>query len=242
MRRAPFILLVMAWLVAGGDPPLAAQPYPPPEIVVSGRAEGKVPADRATIHMAVTTRADTAAAAGAENARVQQRVIEALQRLGMDPKRITTAGYHVAQDWRYERGGQPKPQGHVARNTIRVEVAQLEQIGALVDAALAAGANRIDSIEFTASALTEARRSLLAIAIANARADAEAMAKAVGGSLGPLVELSTERPQQAFFPRAGVMAAPAAAAPAGVETQITPREILVEAVVFARWQFTPARQ
>jgi hypothetical protein len=84
MRRAPFILLVMAWLVAGGDPPRAAQPFPPPEIVVSGRAEGKVAADRATIHMAVTTRADTAAAAGAENARVQQRVIEALQRLGMD--------------------------------------------------------------------------------------------------------------------------------------------------------------
>jgi uncharacterized protein YggE len=78
--------------------------------------------------------------------------------------------------------------------------------------------------------------------IANARADAEAMAKAVGGSLGPLAELSTERPQQGIFPRAGGMAATAAAAPAGVETPITPREILVEAVVFARWQFTPARQ
>ncbi len=239
MRRAHLILFAIAMTACNGKPALAAQPGLLPEIVVSGRAEKKIPADRATIQLAVATKGQTAEAAGAENARVHQAVMEALQRLVIDPGRITTAGYYVTQEFRYERGEQPKPDGYIARNTVRVEVTQLDQIGRLIDACLAVGANRVDGIDFSASTAAEARRALLAAAIADARADAEAMAKAAGGSLGPLVELSTERPERGPVPRAGVMAAPA---PGGTaETRITPREIPVESVVFARWQFIPAK-
>jgi len=158
----------------------------------------------------------------------------------VEPKNITTAGYFVTPDLRYERGEQqPKADGYIARNTIRVEISRLDQIGRLLDAALAAGANRIDGIDFMASTATEARRALLAAAIANARADAEEMAKAAGGSLGPLIELSTEGPQRPVPLRVGAMAAPSAVG--GAQTQITPREVLVETVVFARWQFVPAK-
>ncbi len=240
MCRAHSMLLVGVCLVASVAAALAAETAAPPHIVVSGHAEKRIPADRAAIQIAVETKAQTADAAGAENARVQQAVLEALQRLGVDSKNITTAGYFVTQDFRYERGEQqPKAGGYIARNTIRVEVTRLDQIGRLIDASLAAGANRIDGIDFTASTATEARRALLAAAIANARADAEEMAKAAGGSLGSLIELSTERPQQPVPLRVGAMAVPSAVG--GAQTQITPREIPVEAVVFARWQFVPAK-
>jgi uncharacterized protein YggE len=241
MRQAHLMSCMLFFLVVAVQPAWAGEAVPAPAILVSGRAEKKIPADRATVHIAVETRADTASAAGAENARMQERVTGVLEQRGVDPKHITTAGYFVAQDWRGGRGEQSKPEGYITRNTILVEVTQLDRIGALIDAALAAGANRIDAIEFTASAIAEARRAVLASAIANARADAEVMAKAAGGSLGPLIELSTERPQQPLPLRASVMPTLTASG-GGAQTQITPREILVEAVVFGRWQFSPSRQ
>jgi uncharacterized protein len=240
MSRAHSMLLVGLCLAANVTAALAGETAAPPEIVVSGRAEKRIPADRAAIQIAVETKAQTADAAGAENARVQQAIFEALQRLGLDSKSITTAGYFVTQNSRYERGEQqPKADSYTARNTIRVEITRLDQVGRIIDASLAAGANRIDGIDFTASTATEARRALLVAAIADARADAEEMAKAVGGSLGPLIELTTERPQQPLPLRYSAMAA--ASAVGSAQTQIAQREILVEAVVFARWQFVAAK-
>ena len=57
MRRVYFTLLVLVSLLAGARQTLAGQPVLPPEIVVSGRAEKKVPADRATVQIAVATKA-----------------------------------------------------------------------------------------------------------------------------------------------------------------------------------------
>lgn len=78
MRRVYFTLLVAICLLAGAQQTRAGQPVLPPEIVVSGRAEKRLPADRATVQIAVATKAQTADAAGAENARIQQAVIEAV--------------------------------------------------------------------------------------------------------------------------------------------------------------------
>ncbi|MGI8497519.1 MAG: SIMPL domain-containing protein [Gemmatimonadaceae bacterium] len=205
-------------------------------IVVSGRAEASIPADRATLSIAVETRAATAASAGSDNARIQQAVLTALKQAGVDPAKITTAGYTVGPEWRYEQGTRsPMPTGYAAHNTVRVDVTQLELIGKLIDASLAAGANRIDGVQFSASSTAEARRGALATAIANARADAQTMAHAAGGTLGRLVEVSTER----FDAPPGVYAQMLRAGPAGgsyVETPIEPRAIQINVVVVTRWQ------
>jgi uncharacterized protein YggE len=186
---------------------------------------------------AVETRASTAAKAGADNATRQKAVIEALRKQGLGEGQISTTGYSVAPEMRYD-GKQPQVVGYVARNTVRAEVAKMDQVGALIDASLAAGANVVSSLRFYSSKSDEARKIALADAVAKARSDAEAMAKAAGGSLGTLLELSTSgsvRPMGEEFAMARMAAADA------TPTPIEPGEQTMTVFVSARWAFVPNR-
>ena len=206
---------------------------PPPQIVVSAEGEVKVSPDRATIFVAVETRAPTAARAAADNASRAKAVIDALRKLGIAPERIATEGYAVHPDWRYEEREQ-KLVGYVARNTVRVELEQMERTGAAIDAALGAGANNISAMNFWSSRQDEARRNALAAAVAKAKADAEVLARAAGGGIGTLLEINTSM-QPIVYPMARMEMAQAARA----DTPIQPGEQSITAVVHARWQFVP---
>jgi uncharacterized protein YggE len=112
-------------------------------------------------------------------------------------------------------------------------------VGPVIDAALAAGSNQINSLQFGISNADSARRSALTIAVSKSRADAEAIARAAGGSLGPLIEIIASdayvpgppRPMQRDMAMA---AARAEAVP------VEPGQETVVANVSARWQFLAA--
>jgi uncharacterized protein YggE len=126
----------------------------------------------------------------------------------------------------------------VVTNTVRAETKRPEQAGAIVDAALVAGANMVNSLTFYASSIDEARRQAVAAAVASARADAEAMAKAAGGSLGALLELSTGGPTVPPRPMFE-MAARAKGAMQADPTPVNPGQQTVTVNVTARWRFVP---
>jgi hypothetical protein len=118
-----------------------------------------------------------------------------------------------------------------------VEVTHVEQIPSVIDASLAKGATNIAGVEFSISNAEDVRRDALTEAVRKARADAEAMAKAAGGSLGNLIELTTSEPgMRPVFAMA--MKAPTGAA-MNMPTPIEPGERSVMATVTARWQFKP---
>jgi len=206
---------------------------PIPQIAVTGRGEIKVSPDRATIQVSVQTRAATAAAAGAENATKQQSVLTALRKLGLSNDQLSTINYNVYPEQRYEQGKEPVIVGYNVTNTILVDVRKLDQVGPVIDAALANGANMITSLQFYASNTEVARRTAIASAIDKARADAEAAARAAHGSLGTLLEVSigSYSPQ----PPRPVMMMRAAAAQA--DTPINPGEETLSVEVSTRWRF-----
>jgi uncharacterized protein YggE len=218
----------------GGMPAMAP---PPPQIVTGGHGEVRLTPDKATLLVSVQTRAATAAAAGADNARRVKATLDTLRAIGLTSDQLATVGYSVTAVQQYDSKTGPKVVGYDAQNTVRVELRRLDQVGRVIDAALAAGANNIASIQFTASGLDSARRTALAAAVSQARADADAMAKAAGGALGPLIEISAE-PQQP--PPGPMMYARATLAQAAPETPINPGDFIVSATVSARWQFVPA--
>src|ERR1700687_5706940 len=80
--------------------------------------------------------------------------------------------------------------GYRASTTVRVTVRQIDQVGAVLDAAVAAGANQIYGITFglndSEPLLAQARDK----AILNAKAKAEAMAKTAGIKLVKIVNIS----------------------------------------------------
>jgi uncharacterized protein YggE len=200
--------------------------------MASGRGEIKVSPTSSLVSISVTTRAPTAAQAAADNATRLESTLRALRALGLAPADLTTMGYSVGQNYEVTRESR-SPSGFVARNTVRAEVRRLDDLGKVIDAALAGGATEISGIQFTSSNSHEARRSALAEAVREARADAEAIARAAGGSLGRLIALSSgESPsfRGAVLYESDMQAV-------GRATNIMPRDLTVAAQVVGRWEF-----
>jgi uncharacterized protein YggE len=210
----------------------------PPQISVSGVGETRVTPDRAIINIGVFSRATTAAAAARENARKQQAIVDTLRAIGIPREQISTTQFNVSPEMRHiPQSGRNEITGYAVNNTVRVEVRQLDQVAIAIDAALAKGANQINSLDFFVSNADEPRRRALAQAIERARLDAETMARAAGGSLGTLLELSTTYAIPVM--RREMAMATASRVQADVATPIEPGEETVRAVVSARWQFVP---
>ena len=220
--------------------PGVVQP-PIPQIVTSGQGESKIAPDRARIEISVQTRALTAAAAGAENARKQQAVLDALKKLGFAGDQLSTVNYTLYPEMQYDKDGRTaRVVGYTAMNTVRVEVRDLTLVGKAIDAALSAGANVISSLTFYASNTDEARRAALALAVSRARADADAVAKAAGGSVGQLLEISTGEVRLPI-PMNKVMMQAVGTRQSADATPIDPAEQTISAYVTARWAFAGGR-
>jgi hypothetical protein len=86
----------------------------------------------------------------------------------------------------YGMDGQISRKYYVVENTVYITVRDLSKLGTMLDAVVRSGANTINSINFDVvdkeAALAQARD----MAIAKARTEAEAIAKASGVSLGDL--------------------------------------------------------
>jgi uncharacterized protein YggE len=214
-------------------------PQPPPSLNVGARGEVRVAPDRATVHVAVETRAETAAAAAAENARIQQRVIAAIRAVGVPNDRISTTQYNVLPDYRYEPNREARLVGYRVTNTVVVELHELDRVGPVLDAALGAGANMITSLQFYASNTETARREAIARAVQTARGDAEAIARAAGGSIGELMEAHVG----AYYapPPPPPMARMEAQAAGMADTPINPGQQTVAVDVQTRWRFLLSR-
>ena len=249
LRSLLTLSLVACGAIACASPVAAAQApspvgnvtvaSPTPQIVTSATGETKIAPDRARIEISVQTRATTAAAAGADNARKQQAVLDALRKLGFGSDQLSTTNYNLQPEMQYRENQQPRVIGYTATNSVLVEVRDLALVGRAIDASLAAGANMISSLFFYASNTDEARRSALATAVARARADAEAVARAAGGSLGALLEIATvDSPR---FPQPFNMQVQGRAAMDAVQTPIDPAEQTISAFVTARWVFVGGR-
>ncbi len=158
--------------------PLAAQmpmQPPPPAITVQGTAEVRVPSDRARLNFMVDTQARTARVAAEQNAERMERVVRAGRNGGGSTVTVETGGYDLHPVYtRPPRDEREVPTIEACRavNRVRVRADDVARVGALIDVAIGAGANRISSLTF------------------EARAEASAVAGALGVPLGPPLEVN----------------------------------------------------
>ena len=240
LARTTFALIALcssaAALAAQGTPSTTPQA---PSISVSGEGEARAVPDRAVVTLGVESRASTAAAAAADNAQRQRAVLDTLRKLGFTPEQLSTSNYSVQPDMQYDPEGRTaRVVGYVVSNTVRVELRQVDRAGQVIDAALAKGANQVHGLGFYLSDPGPARRAAIADAMTRARQDAEALARAAGGSLGGVLELSTSP-----MPVGPIMFRQVASAMArgDAATPVEAGEEVVRASVTARWAFVPGR-
>ena len=99
----------------------------PAQIVTSGIGEVRATPDRATIFVGVQTRATTAAAAAADNARRQRAILDTLRALGLGSDQLSTMNYNVSPEIQYNPNNQPpKVTGYIVTNTVRADVRRLD--------------------------------------------------------------------------------------------------------------------
>lgn len=240
--RPALLGALVAATTAGAQAPSAVPREP--EIMVSGEGTRSVQADRASVLVSVETRARTPTEAGALNATRNTAIRAAIAGLGIPREDIATYGYSmyaVRQEPPYMRDT-----GFVAHNSLRVTLRRPEQLGLLgrvIDTALTAGATHIAGVHHEARQTDEAERQALAAAVADARSRAEAVARAAGGSVGELIQVTVQPmgiiPTTGMALEAGMMRAASARARMG-PTSITSGEIEVRQYVTVRWRFVPA--
>lgn len=233
LARAVPALMLLGGAARSQEPPRPS----PPQIVTTGQAEIRVTPDRASIRIGVQSRARTAAEASTENNRKQRAVIDVIRaRGGAAVENIATTGFVIRPESRLpERPGQSLTIAYFVSNAVVVELNRTELVGEVIDAATGAGANVIHSLSFTLSNPDSARRVAIAQAVARARGDAEASARAAEGTLGALIELTvSDHDGPVVQAREFSVAAAAEGAPVEVGTQS------VRASVTARWHFRPA--
>ena len=196
-------------------------------IEVDGSGETRTSPDTADLDLAIDTQAKTAEEAANRNAALAAKVIDALKSKLGDKGKSTTAGYSLNPEYDQRASEKPRIVGYNAQNTVTLHTGALDLVGALIDTAIAAGANRVNALNFSVKDDTTARAEAIAIATRDARAQAEALASALGVKLGMILKATTvsqARPIPVRMGRAMAMSA-------SVATPVEPGEVTVSATV-----------
>jgi uncharacterized protein YggE len=238
-------LWFVAVLLVTSAPALRSQVQIPtdrePEIAATGRGEVRLAPDYAYVTIGVRTQSSSGAETASQNAAKAAAIISALQSLGLTQQQINTTGYALEQTYDYPKNGTPRLTGFVAHNTIRAEVRRLDDLGKVIDGAIAAGATDISSIQFLAGNTDDARRTALAAAMKQARMDADVIARAAGGTLGRLLSVSFTSAQPILLRGATLESVTVTSGGMPqMPTPVNPGELNVSAQVFTRWQFVSA--
>jgi len=196
-------------------------------IEVDGSGETRTSPDTADLELAIETQAKTAELAAARNAELATKVIDALKSKLGDKGKITTGGYSLNPEYSQRPSENPAIIGYTAQNTVTVHSGALELVGTLIDSAIAAGANRVNSLSFSVKDDSKARAEAIAMATRDARAQADALAAALDVKLGKVLKATTVSEQRPVPIRMGR----AMAMSASVETPVEPGEVTVPATV-----------
>jgi len=160
-------------------------------ITVSGTGEFEVAPDVAYLDVAVETRAATAKEAQANNA-TKFAALEGVlyQKYAIGKQDVKTTGFSVHPEYKYADNQEPKVTGYLAVHNIRITYRQLDKIGTLLDALSAAGANRMNGVQFDTEKEDQYELQALEKAMANADGKAAVLAKASKRTLKGVLSVS----------------------------------------------------
>ncbi len=182
------LTILAAALVVSGVPggPVAAQSPAPGTITVRGLGEASGAPDVAYVSLGVDTRNASLSEAMSEANSVMDAVIEAVRGLEIAAEDIQTVDFSVWSDEPMTPEGAPAEGTRFYRvtNVVRITVRDTGLMQNVIDAAVAAGANRIYGVTFGLEDPAALERDARLAALENARERAAQIAEAIGVTLG----------------------------------------------------------
>jgi uncharacterized protein len=153
-------------------------------------------------------------------------VLRSLRNSGIQEHDVRTAHFAVTPDYDYQEKQPGRLRGFTVQHLLEVRTRDMRNVGGLLDAAMAAGATRIDGVHFEADDADQLTTNARAAAFRHARAKAEHLARDAGMLLGgPLAVEELD-------------AIPLPAAVPAVQTSISPGRTTIEARLRVTWSTT----
>jgi uncharacterized protein YggE len=181
-------------------------------ITVAGSGKVTVVPDMATISLGVLVQRNTAKAAREAAAESMTKVVAAVKALGIDDKDIASSSISLQPTYDYtNNGGTPRITGYQLQNTITITVRDLSKLGDVLDDSVISGATTVDGISFDVADRTAAEAKAREAAVADAKAQADTLAKGVGVSITGVASMSETVSTPIWYgPQMAAAGAPAA--------------------------------
>jgi hypothetical protein len=186
------VLAVLAFVLSACGPTTVNQAAPENlrTLDVSGIGVVYLTPDIVYINIGVNTQRENAAEAVSINKDQTSAVIQAIKDFGVDPKDIRTTNFSIWSNPQYDPAGQVIGTNYTVDNTVYVTIRDIDKLGNLLDAAIAAGANSIYSIQFDVEDKSEANQEARAKAVEEAKAQAQDLADVAGLTLVEIQKIS----------------------------------------------------
>jgi hypothetical protein len=191
MRIIPLCALAAAVLTVPS--PVDARQAPSdqprqPAIVSTGSAMVSVAPDRSFVTLSVETLDPSPSTAQQKNAQAMSAVRARLETLGLTGDAVRTTRYELHEQVDFVNNRR-EVKGYRSVNQIEVRVDDINSVGRVVDAAVQAGATNVADIRFDIKDRDGAEREALKLAVADARARAEAMAAGGNMAIGTVLRI-----------------------------------------------------
>ena len=185
MKKMFAILLCLAILALGTGAALADGT----ELSVTGSGTVLVESDLAIVTVGVQeTSKDVLEAQSTVNEKIAA-IKQALLDAGVEESSINTDSINIYANYDYSDNTEVIV-GYTARNSLSVRTTDMDNVGSLIDAAFAAGANTLDNVQFTVQDDTQAREQALTMAVEDARRKADVLASAAGLQVASIESIS----------------------------------------------------
>lgn len=187
-----FAVLVLALILSACGPTTINQEAQPVTRTLNVNGVGSIDLtpDIAYIYIGVHDESATASDAVNANKSHTTSVINAIKKAGVDAKDIRTTNFSIYPSQQYGPDGTVTGTIYMVDNSVYVTVRNLDSLGSLLDGAISAGANNVNSIQFDVADKTAAVKEARAKAVADAKLQAQEMADAAGITLGDIQNLS----------------------------------------------------
>ena len=149
-------------------------------VTVTGEGIVSAVPDHAVIRLGVSSQGKTARAASDANAKEMTAVIAAIKESGVAERDIQTTSLSLQPQYDANKTGAARLIGFQANNQVTVKIRDIGRLPAVLDRAIAAGANEMSGIEFVVSEQAKLLDQARNAAIADAHRKAELYANAAG--------------------------------------------------------------
>jgi uncharacterized protein YggE len=178
-------------------------------MTLTGHGQVTAVPDLAVLRLGVQTNGVNLSEVQYENATISQAVLQGLKSMGVTD--IKTFQYSIDKLYDFVDGNRID-RGYTVRNILEIRTNQMDQVGGLIDNAVANGANVVDFISFEVSEPDFYYQQVLNLAVFNAMQKAKSIAVNLGFQTDPIPTNITENstapiPYQQPYPIRGEIAA-----------------------------------